>query len=104
MGLEGLKQTPFKSKDNELKVWRTIEALVTSKMAQYPTSMLEDKRALQSCADQNLTNVIILRRGEKEVLSFYQTMSKRMIRFLQIDGRRGDVLTYRPYIDSIVEQ
>lgn len=38
MGLEALKQTPFRSKENELKVWRTIETLVTSKLIEFPTS------------------------------------------------------------------
>lgn len=103
MGLEALKQTPFQTNHNEIKVWRTIDALVTGRLSEYPTSLLEDRRALQRCQDSNLRNVLMMRRGEKEVLLFYQNMSRRMVRFLETDRRRGDVTAYRCYIDTILE-
>lgn len=77
---------------------------MTAKLGEYPTSMIEDKRALQACKDSNMGNVIILRRGEKEVLNFYQSMSRRIVRYLESNGRRGDVSGYRPYIDSLPEE
>ena len=101
MGLEALKQTPFQSKTNEVLVWRLIEGLVTDRLREYPTSMAEDKRLLVGCNDGNLSNVVQLRRGEKEVLSFYQTMGRRMIGFLKCEGHKVELDIYQPYLESI---
>ena len=71
------------------------------RIREYPTSIAEDKRLLQSKEppqDQNLQNVIVLRRGEKEVLSFYQTMSRKMVKVLSNEGRRGDLSAYSYYL------
>jgi hypothetical protein len=101
MGLEALKQTAFKSKENELLVWQAIDGLMTDKLRDYPTSLADDKCLLQTILEPNLSNVITLRRGEKEVLLFYQTMSRRMARLFGGDYRRLDLSPYRPYLESV---
>jgi hypothetical protein len=101
MGLEGLKQTGFMGVETEVRVWRRVEEIMGGRLREYPQSMAEDRRILQGCEDQNRINVVMLRRGEKEVLVFYQTMSRIVVRFLESGGRRGDVSPYQHYIDSI---
>ena len=66
------------------------------RIQEYPTSLVQDKRLLENCEDQNLKNVLILRKGEKEVLTFYETMSRKMVRWLS--SGRGDVSMYRSYV------
>ena len=45
-----------------------------------------------------MRNVVILRKGEKEVLAFYQTMCKKMIKLFSSGGRRGDLSMYESYL------
>ena len=94
VGLEMLKQTAFKSKQNELAVWRAVETIVCDKLKEYPTSLSDDRKLLREVSDPNLRNIILLRKGEKEVLLFYQTMGRRMVRYLSNESRRGDLSHY----------
>ena len=46
-------------------------------------------------------NVVVLRKGEKEVLSFYQTMCKKMIKYFSNEGRKDDLSLYESYLEGI---
>ena len=58
-----------------------------SQLSDYPTTLKEDRKLLMSKdLSINYMNCIILRKGEKEVLHFYQTMAKKMIRYIRGGG------------------
>ena len=83
--------------------WKAIETIMTDKLRAYPTTLAEDKRLLAESNDLNMSNVIILRRGEKQILAFYQNMGRVMAKVLLEEGRTGDLTVYRPYLESIGE-
>lgn len=71
-------------------------------MKGYPTSLKEDRKLLTSRElGYNLTNIITLRKGEKEILLFYQQMGRKLVRYLANPAKTADLRIYDTYLKSI---
>ncbi|CAD8077509.1 unnamed protein product [Paramecium sonneborni] len=64
---------------NELDMWNLIENICVHALNKYPTTLEQDNEILKICElTINQRNCLILRIGEKKILSFYLQFSKKM--------------------------
>ena len=78
------KKIPMISKENEIKVLKTLKLLCRDSLYDYPTTIEEDIELLK---DDKLTfnqrNCIIFRKGEKVIFKFYINFFDKVLNFLK---------------------
>ncbi|KAL4496233.1 hypothetical protein ABPG72_012970 [Tetrahymena utriculariae] len=105
-----LRTPPF-SIENEKQMWSEIHKICAEIMIQYPTTLDEDKKILEtSKLTINQKNCVILRMGEKEILMYYITMADRMKKLLTMTKtevkkhilQNQEYTKYSSYVNGIV--
>lgn len=96
--LEDLKSTDYTKPidiESERATWQLIQAKMSAMLAAFPTTVQEDLQALDPAAPPltfNQRNCILLRKGDKMILTYFINTSQNLINTLNI--KKSDLITH----------
>jgi hypothetical protein len=102
---------------NEREVLADLSLAAQTSLSQFDSTLEDDERLLSSDSlTSNIRNAVLMRRGEKQVLTFYSGLSaavqpildmprKELKKFIQrrpVAGAKGSANVYDHYIDTVL--
>lgn len=78
--------TPYITYELESKTWTHFKNILEEQLKEYPTTLLQDRKILEepNSLSVNVTNCILLRKGEKEILHYFLKIAQRMSRIFSM--------------------
>ena len=105
--------TPYITYELESKTWTHFKNILEEQLKEYPTTLLQDRKILEepNSLSVNVTNCILLRKGEKEILHYFLKIAQRMSRIFSMSrldfikaAKRQEYKEYRQYLNKVLTE